>query len=235
MKTEYDQLISLGALVGLTGYVLSGPVGFMVVKSTYPQPVWASPAVFAENYHVIQDMPYYFGVLLIGGMLMLSAGIYLKSKTEPEKSRFHILLALMWTTFFAALIFFNYICQTTFVRHLALEYKPAYDAMISTFSMANPMSLCWAIEMWGYGILGVATWLMSAYYSDKNRAIYWLLILNGIVSILTVVFTIIDVNWLMTTAGLAGYFFWNVLMIVLMILIYKHSKKLNHENQQSMA
>ncbi len=49
------------------------------------------------------------------------------------------------------------------------------------------------------------------------------------------VFTIIDVNWLLTTVGLAGYFFWNVLMIALMILIYKQSKKIHHENQQSMA
>lgn len=79
--------------------------------------------------------------------------------------------------------------------------------------------------MWGYGILGVATWLMSDYYSGKNATIRWLLITNGVVSVLTVAFTVMDVNWLMTPAGLAGYFSWNVLMIVLMILIYRHSKK----------
>ncbi|MBK9013809.1 MAG: hypothetical protein IPM82_06825 [Saprospiraceae bacterium] len=66
---------------------------------------------------------------------------------------------------------------------------------------------------------------MSGYYAAKNKTIYWLLILNGIVSILTVVFTIIDVKWLLTTTGLISYFVWNVLMIALMILIYRHSKK----------
>ncbi len=225
MKTNYHQLISLGALVALAGYVLSGPVGFGIVKMTNPQPAWVSATVFAENYHIVQDMPYYFGLLLIGGMLMLAAGHYLNSKMENEENRFHILLSLAWTTVFAALIFFNYICQTTFIRHLALDFKPENEAIIATFSMANPMSLSWAIEMWGYGILGVATWLLSGYYSTKNKAIYWLLIVNGIVSILTVVFTIIDVKWLLTTAGLISYFAWNVLMIALMTLIYRNAKK----------
>ncbi len=225
MPSEFNRLISLGALVALAGYVLSGPAGFLLVQMTRPQPAWISAAVFAENYHAVQDVPYYFGLLLIGGMLMLAAGHYLAAKNENGKTRFHLLLALAWTTAFAALIFFNYICQTTFVRHLALNYKPEYDAIITTFSMANPMSLAWAVEMWGYGILGVATWLMSGYYFNKNKAIYWLLIANGVVSVLTVVFTVVDMKWLLTPAGLAGYFAWNVLMIVLMVLIFQHSKK----------
>jgi len=225
MKTNYHQLISLGALVAFAGYVLSGPVGFAIVQMTNPQPAWVSAAVFAENYHAVQDVPYYFGLLLIGGMLMLAAGHYLISKEEKEGTRFHLLLALVWTAVFAALIFFNYICQTTFVRHLALDYRPENDAIIATFSMANPMSLSWAVEMWGYGVLGVATWLMGAFYRNKDRLIYWLLTANGVVSVLTVVFTVVDMNWLLTPAGLAGYFAWNVLMIVLMVLIYQYSKK----------
>lgn len=139
MQSNFNRLISLGALVALAGYVLSGPVGFLAVQLTHPQPVWTSAAGFAENYHAVQDMPYFFGLLLIGGMLMLAAGHYLNAPSENEKTRFHLLLALMWTTFFAALIFFNYICQTTFVRHLALHYKPENDPLIAAFSMANPM------------------------------------------------------------------------------------------------
>jgi uncharacterized membrane protein len=90
--------------------------------------------------------------------------------------------------------------------------------------MANPMSLSWAVEMWGYGILGVATWLMAGYYKEKNNIISRFLILNGIVSIATIVFTIADINWVLTTTGLIAYMFWNVLMIVLMIMIYRNSK-----------
>jgi F0F1-type ATP synthase assembly protein I len=93
--------------------------------------------------------------------------------------------------------------------------------------MTNPMSFCWANEIWGYGFLGVATWHMSGYYSGKNNTIRTLLIANGVVSIATVLFTIIDMNWLMTAVGLTAYFVWNILMITLMILIFNYTRKLN--------
>ncbi len=224
MKLKHHLLIARSALIALIGILFSGPVGFLFVQMTNPQPTWESPALFARNYQAVQDVPYYFGFLLIAGMLMLFVGHYLVSKNEAEVTQFWTLLALSLTTIFAALIFFNYICQTTFVRQLALNYKPENDAIISAFTMANPQSLSWGIEMWGYGILGSATWFLSGYYAVKSRIIFWTLIMNGVVSILTVVFTIIDVNWLLSPLGLAGYFFWNLLMIVLMILIYRYSK-----------
>ncbi len=224
VKSNYSKLIFFGAIIAMTGYITSGPAGFMLVKLTKPQPVWTSAAVFAANYNFIQDIPYYFGFLLIGGMLMIAAGYYLDYKEENSKTTFQLLLSLLWTGVFAALIFFNYVCQTTFIRHLALHYKPENDSIISTFSMANPMSLSWAIEIWGYGILGVATWLMAGYYKQKNNFIRWLLILNGMVSLLSVAFTIFNINWVLTTAGIIAYMFWNILMIVLMIMIYRNSK-----------
>lgn len=222
---NYAQLISVGSLIALIGYITSGPVGFLIVRIVKPQPVWTSSAVFAENYHVIQDLPFYFGFLLTGGMLMLAAGHYLNhTENEPAK-KFRLLVALGWTIAFFALISFNYISQTTFVRHLALSYKPEFDSAIAAFSMANPLSFCWANEIWGYGFLGVATWLTAGYYSGKSNVIRVLLIANGVVSIATVAFTIIDMNWLMTPIGLSAYFIWNVLMIVLMILIYNYNRK----------
>jgi hypothetical protein len=224
MKSNFSKLISLGAIIALIGYITSGPLGFMLVKLTVPQPEWASSAVFATNYNFIQDIPYYLGFLLIGGMLMIAAGYYLNYKEEDSKIKFQLLLSLLFATVFAALIFFNYICQTTFIRHLALHYKPENDAVISTFSMANPKSLSWAIEMWGYGILGIATWLMAGYYKGKNKMIRLLLISNGVLSLATVAFTIIDINWVLTPAGIIAYMIWNVLMIVLMFMIYRNSK-----------
>lgn len=222
---NFKKLISLSALVALIGYVTSGPVGFLIVRAVKPQPVWTSSSAFAENYHIVQDIPFYFGFLLIGGMLMLVAGHYLNLERGDPKVKFHLLVALGWTIAFFALIAFNYVSQTTFVRHLSLSYKPEYDSVISTFSMANPMSLCWAIEIWGYGFLGVATWLMAGYYSGQSRLIRALLIANGVVSVATVLFTIIDMNWLMTPIGLGAYFMWNVLMILLMIFIFRYNIK----------
>lgn len=221
---NYTKLISLGALVALIGYIMSGPVAFLIVNLVRPQPAWVSPAVFAANYSSIQDLPFYFGFFLIGGMMMLAAGHYLDFKEDNIKRKFYLLIALGWTIVFCTLISINYICQTTFVHNLALHYKPEYDSAISTFSMSNPMSFCWANEMWGYAFLGIATWMMAGYYHDRNNLIRALLITNGVVSLISATWTIIDVSWVMTTAGLISYFTWNVLMIVMMIMIYRDSK-----------
>lgn len=226
MKIDYDKLISLGAMVALVGFVMSGPIAFLVVNMFAPQPVWVSSQVFVDHYQPIQDLPYYFGFLLIGGMLMLVAGHYLSYGEQNRKVKFHLLVSLGWTIVFCALISFNYICQTTFIHNLALHYKPEYDTAISMFSMTNPMSFCWANEMWGYALLGIATLLMAGYYETKSNLIKWLLIANGIVSIFSAVWTIIDVRWVMTMAGLIAYFTWNLLMIVVMILIYNNSNRL---------
>lgn len=224
--TNYNKLISLGALVALIGYIVSGPIGFVIVRAIKPQPAWSSPGSFAAHYHMIQDLPFYFGFLLIGGMLMLAVGHYLNYNDVNPRTKFHLLVSVGWTVVFVAEISFNYVCQTTFVRHLALNYRSEYDTAIAAFSMANPMSFCWANEIWGYGFLGIANWLMSGYYAGKNNLIRFLLIANGVVSTTTVVLTIISVKWLLTSFGLSAYFVWNVLMIALMALIYNYSRRL---------
>ena len=63
------------------------------------------------------------------------------------------------------------------------------------------------------------------YYKSKSNFIRWLLILNGVVIVATVLFTIISLDWVLTRTGLMAYMFWNVLMIVLMIMIYIDSRK----------
>ena len=217
----YQNLISYGAITAFAGYVLSGPAAFIVIRVISPQPEWVSPAVFSKNYHYLQDLPYYFGFLLITGMLMLSIGYYLDSRaTQNIRKLFSLLLALCFAIMFGTLISFDYICQTTLVRNLALNYNGEYDAAISIFSMANTMSLCWAIEMWGYAFLGISTALAAVFYEGRNNLIRKLMIWNGILSVGSSILTLVDVHWVMTIGGLVCYFGWNVLMIVLMILIY---------------
>jgi hypothetical protein len=218
-------LISLGSSTALVGFILSGPVGYLFVQLIKPLPAWTTAGDFAAHYNFLQNLPYYFGFVLVGGMLILSAAHYRNISNESELDKMQILLSMVWTTIFATLIFFNYICQTTFIHHLVTHYNPGYDSAIATLSMANPSSLSWSVEMWGYAILGVATWLLSAYYKKRSKRIYYLLIANGIVSIASAILFIIDSTWLLSTAGLAGYFLWNLLMIVLLSLIYRHSKR----------
>jgi hypothetical protein len=225
MKQTYGGLISIGALIALIGFITSGPLGFVLVKLVSPQPPWTSPAEFAANYNVIQDVPYYFGLLLIGGMIMLIAGHYLSYEEDNKSVKFILMLSVVLATIFSALISFNYICQTIYVRHLALNYGPEYDTAIGMLTMANPSSLCWAIEMSGYGVLGVATWLMAGYYTNKNQPIRWFLISNGILSTTGVILCVINISWVMTTWGLIAYMAWNALMIVLVVLIYTDTRR----------
>jgi hypothetical protein len=93
--------------------------------------------------------------------------------------------------------------------------------------MSNPLSLCWAIEMWGYGLLGIGTWLMAACYSGRNAWIEKLLIVNGGVSVIGAIWVSIDISWVMTPIGLIAYLGWNVLMMVVLVLMYRDSKKLS--------
>ena len=221
-QESYDKMILRGAVLGLIGFVLSGPVAVLLVNLTHPQPPWISSEVFVAQYHVIQNLPYFLGFFILAGMLLLSAGHYLNYSGENLSIRTNFLLALSLTIVFFALISFNYICQTTFVHNMATHYKPEYDALIAGFSMSNPASYCWANEMWGYGILGIATWLMAPYYKGRNTLIRWLLISNGIISLISPVWTIINVNWVLSALGFSLFLLWNFLMIALMILIIRH-------------
>jgi hypothetical protein len=225
MKLDRPHLIPFSALIALIGCILSGPVGYMVVQITKPQPAWSTVPVFISNYHPIQNLPYYFGMIFISGLLILSAAHFMNTYGENALIKLQVALAVSWTIIFASLIFFNYICQTTFVYHLAVSYKPENDAVISMLSMANPDSLSWSIEMWGYAILGIATWFLSSFYRGKSKVIYCLLVMNFIVSLAGVVIYVTNVSWLLSTFGLIAYAFWNMLMIVLLLLIYFHSNK----------
>ena len=69
--------------------------------------------------------------------------------------------ALVFTGVYAALVALNYVVQTTFVPALVTHGDIADAPLIAAFTMAQPRSLAWGLEMWGYGFLGLATWLVA--------------------------------------------------------------------------
>ena len=212
-------LIRRGALLASVSTLVSGPLLFAITLLVAPQPMWSGAAIAAQNHHWLQELTYFCGFGIIAGMLMLAAGHFLFAR---ESERGWSLLALVSTVIFATLISFNYIVQTTFVRNLLIAYQPSDEAAIAAFSMLNPRSLAWCIEMWGYGILGVATWLLAPLYS-RDKAISRMLVANGIVSIGSALATSYDSAWLMTAVGLSSYILWNALLIALTYLIYRRT------------
>jgi hypothetical protein len=202
----------------LIGTLLSGPIGLLVVQAVHPQPPWQDAQTFVAHYHPVQTFPFFAGFLLVLGSSLLVAALY---HLAPPADRPKALLAVMCTAAFAALIFFNYTCQTTFVPALLADYKPEYAVIISTFSFSNPRSLCWALEMWGYALLGVATWLLAPVFhgSTVEKMTAGLMIANGVVSVAGGFISALDLAWVMTLPGMINYIAWNALVILWAIFV----------------
>ena len=216
MNTNPNHRIGIYAsLLLITGIVLSGPLGLVVVTMLHPQPAWQDAQTQAANYHPIQVLPFFGGFLLVIGSGLLIATLY---QLSAEKDKAVALLAVVCTAAFTSLIFFNYICQTTFIPALLTNYRPEYATIVTTFSFANPGSLCWAMEMWGYALLGLATLLLAPVFNRSSwieKTTAWLMILNGILSIVGGFITATNLAWVMTPAGLTNYVVWNILVVVL--------------------
>lgn len=204
----------LGAAATLLGIVLSGPVAIVALEKTHPQPPWQGAEVFAQHYHFTQAAPYWAGFFLVGGYVVLIAALH---ALAPAVHRARANMALVFTAVFGAMVFFNYVLQTTFVPQLVRGDVAANAQVIGAFSMANPRSLAWGLEMWGYGFLGVATWLVAPVLSGSplERATAWLFVANGVTSVLSAALTGLAPGWVLTAPGVAGFVAWNVLVFAM--------------------
>ncbi len=200
--------------LALAGILLSGPVVVPLLAVLSPQPAWQSPELFAAHFAYVQTAPYFAGFAMIGGFLWLFAGLH---QAAPPERRLRTRVALSFGSAYAALIFFNYIVQTTFVPSLTRPYAPQSAELIATFSMANPRSLAWAVEMWAYGLLGVATWLAAAAFGSSRleRTTALLYAANGPVSLAGGIWTALEPGWVQTTPGLVAFVGWNALVVAM--------------------
>ncbi|HEY7698034.1 MAG TPA: hypothetical protein VIE88_06430 [Vicinamibacteria bacterium] len=209
--------VAVGAGTALIGTLASGPLGVWLVRATHPQPAWRDAETFVRSYHDVQVLPYFAGLFLVGGFVGLIAGLH---GLAPERLRFRTTCALAFVAAFAAMIFTNYAIQTTFVPAL-VKYGSARDEpLISALTMWNPRSLGWALEMWGYALLGVATWFTAPVFSTSGleRLTGVLFTLNGFVSIATALATAFHPGWVMTGTGLASFVTWNILIVAMTAL-----------------
>jgi hypothetical protein len=87
--------------------------------------------------------------------------------------------------------------------------------------MANPRSLAWSLEMWGYAVLGIATWAVAVAFgrSRLERATAKALVANGVVSVAGGIATAAWPGWVETTPGLVCFAAWNALMIGVGVLV----------------
>jgi hypothetical protein len=131
------------------------------------------------------------------------------------------LSGLIINVVFTAVVFLNYIIQTTYIPYLAINNPPEAVYVLPMFTMANPGSLAWALEMYGWGGIGLS-FIFMAFIFDKGtyeKPLKILFIANGISSCLSALKTSINMNWLFSPAGFAALIIWNVLVFVIDVLL----------------
>jgi hypothetical protein len=213
-----ERAVAQSALALIAGILLSGPIALLVVALVHPQPAWQDAATYARHAHWIQTLPYAGGFLLVGSCVALVATLHALAPIE-RRGRANLALAIAGS--FAALIVLNYIVQTTFVPSLASPYRDEHAPMISALTMSNPRSLGWALEMWGYAVFGIATWLIAFVFgtSRLERATAATFVANGVMSVIGGIATAVWPGGVMTLAGGIAFAAWNALMLVMGVLV----------------
>jgi hypothetical protein len=220
MTNEEQSVVALrlgfwAALLLVVALPLSGPLGMVIVAALAPQPPWRDPVTFMAHYHPIQGLPFMFGFLLLLGFAALAVALYFRARPAQRPLA---LLGVLFTAVFCALIAGNYIAQTALVP---AAVKRGDAATVAMLSMASPSAICWSVEMFGYGFLGLASLCVAPSFPGRGlaRATSALLLANAGVSVVGAVLTAYDSGWVLTTGGLVAFGGWNVVILAMCLAI----------------
>lgn len=228
MTTQNSNLISFarkGIWINITGIITSGLLFPMLSMLLTPQPAWKDAATFAAAYHPLQTATFFAGFLLIGGSLMTFAALF---RMAPDDKKLQATTAILVNCVFTAIVFINYIIQTTYIPYLATHQPAELQLVLPVFTMANPGSFAWALEMYGWGGIGVSFLFMAHIFRNRKgpeRTLKVLFVLNGTTSCVSALVTSWDMHWLFSSAGLASLIIWNLLVLIIDMVLLKYFKK----------
>ena len=230
-KQGEKRLLRVGiasCILMIISILVSGPLGLLATLVTKPQPAWVDADTFVAHFDFVQTVPFFFGLLLVAGSLLLVASTY---KLASEDDRAIMFPGVILVSIYASLISLNYVVQMTFIPALVAHYSPSHGETISALSMSNPNSLSWAIEMYGYAFLGLATLFLAPFFKNKafGTVIRRLLMANALISVAGALVTSIDLSWVLTIAGLASFLIWNALYLAVVVLILISFKRLHSQ------
>jgi hypothetical protein len=190
----------------------------------FPQPQWQGHELFIKSFHPIQTATFFCGFFLVIGSLLTFVVLY---KTAPDEKKIRALSALAINVVFTAVVFLNYVIQTTYVPYLAKNNPPETATILAVFTMANPGSFAWALEMYGWGGIGLSYILMALIFgkSRPEPTLRILFLANGFCSVLSALLTSADMNWLFSPGGFAALIIWNLLILVIDIYLLKYFRK----------
>jgi len=211
----------LAVYLNMFGILFSGLV-FPVLSMIFaPQPPWRDAALFVESFHPLQTATFFCGYFLVIGSLLTFIALY---KIAPEEKKLWALSGLLINVVFTAVVFLNYIIQTTYVPYLAANNPPETAGVLAVFSMANPGSFAWALEMYGWGGIGLSFIFMAFIFENikPERTLKIIFLANGICSVSSALMTSIDMNWLFSSAGFAALIVWNLLVLVIDFFLLRY-------------
>lgn len=209
--------------INIFGIIFSALVFPLITTIFYPQPQWQNPELFIESFHPLQTATFFCGYFLVIGSLFTFIALYL---TSNETKKMWALSGLAINAVFTAVVFLNYIIQTTYIPYLSTNNPPETSSVLAVFSMANPGSLAWALEMYGWGGIGLSFVFMAFIFENNKlqQTLKILFLVNGISSCISAIITSIDMNWLFSPAGFAALIIWNLLVLVIDIFLLKYFK-----------
>lgn len=211
--TKHDYPLSLTAVLVALAALLSGPIGFGLTLLR-PQPAWENTATFVAHAHPVQQLPYWFGfVLLVACVLFFARVAALAFATHPTR----VLFALACVGIYAAMVSINYALQIIYVPQLVRDGNP----VLAYITMANGRAPTWILEMVGYAFLGMGTAIVAPLLrtSPRGRWIRRLFVANGVLSLAGAVVIAGNLAWVMTVPGLVAYLAWNAMFIAMMVLV----------------
>lgn len=232
MNEQYLKFGRVAVITNMFGIVFSGLV-FPVLSLIFtPQPPWRDAALFVESFHPLQTATFFCGYFLVIGSLLTFIVLY---KTAPERLKIWALSGLVINMVFTAVVFLNYIIQTTYIPYLANNNPPETATILPVFTMANPGSFAWALEMYGWGGIGLSFIFMAFIFQEGKAAktLRILFLANGICSVASALMTSFDMNWLFTNAGLTALVVWNVLVLVIDIFLLRFFRNIKQNQPYS--
>jgi hypothetical protein len=217
--------------LNLFGIIFSGLVFPVLSTLICPQPVWQDSVLFIKSFNYLQTATFFCGYFLVIGSLLTFVVLTLVTKAEKK---IWAVSALAINILFTAVVFLNYIIQTTYVPYLATNNPPETEHILAVFTMSNPGSFAWALEMYGWGGIGLSYIFMAFIFGNGKyeQTLKLLFLVNGLCSFGSALMTSVDMNWLFSAAGFTALIVWNLLVFVIDIILLGYFNKMQQERDQ---
>ena len=183
MRDELTDRIGFWAAILSTLFLATFAAAFTVTVIRFPEAVhWAGIEAYAANYNEELLLLLMFPVFLLPlSLVTLLACIH---RNTPTHKQILSLLALVFTTLYAAQITYNYYTQMTAVRLSILNGELEGLAIHAFF---NPHSIALNLELLGYGLLSIGLIFAAFLFHGGRtiaRTIFWILLINGVLNAL---------------------------------------------------